>query len=140
MPPVIDTRHTFHGLLTPGGVCRIRVYRPAGFPPVVIATELPENMNTSITNIVEQLAAEVLVRYLEDWVGQERPLVWIEHYPGSVSGGVRETDTYDLVTFADYHVRRERAVGRWRVRFGDPDWRRLSREQVEQLIGEPLGE
>ena len=140
MPPVIDTRHAFHGLHTPGGVCRIRVYRPEGFPPVVIATELPENENTSITNIVEELAAEVLARYLEDRMGQERPFVWIEHYPGSVSGGARETDTYDLVTFSNYRPSQWLEAGRWRVRFGTPAWRRLSREQVERMIGEPLAD
>ena len=101
MSPVIDTRHQFHGLHTPGGVCRIRVYRPEGFPPVVIATELPENTNTSITDIVEELTAGVLARYLPDRAGQERPFVWIEHCPGSASGGVRVTDTYALVTFPD---------------------------------------
>ena len=140
MPAVIDIVHEFHGLHTPGGVCRIRVYRPEGFPPVVIATELPENESTSITNIVEELAVDVLARYLADRAGQERPFVWIEHYPASASAGLRETDTYDLVTFPDYHVRREMRGGRRRVRFGEPNWRRLSREQVDQLIGEPLAD
>ena len=105
----------------------------------MIATELPENTTTSITNIVEELAAEVLVRYLEDRMGQERPFVWIEHYPATASGGIREADTYVLVTFPDYRVRWEIRGSRWRARFGEPDRRRLSREQVEQLIGEPLG-
>ena len=140
MPPMIDTRHRFHGLHTTGGVCRIRVYRPAGFPPVVIATELPENTTTSITNMVEELAAEVLARYLEDRMGQERPFLWIEHYPGSVSGGVREADTYDLVTFPDYRPSQRLEAGRWRVRFDEPEWRRLSRDQVERMIGEALGD
>ena len=140
MSPVIDTRHQFHGIYLPGGICRIRIYRPEGFPPVVIATELPENDSTSISDIVEELAAGVMARYLADRAGQDRPFVWIEHYPAPASGGVRAADTYDLVTFPDYRVRWETWGGRWRVRFGEPKWRRLSREQVEQMIGEPLGE
>ena len=140
MPPVIDTRHQFHGPHVPGGICRVRIYRPEGFPPVVIATELPESRSISITNIVEELAVEVLMRYLEDRLDQERPFVWIEPYPAPTDGGVREADTYDLVAFPDYGVRESREAGHRRFRFDEPSWRRLSREQVEQLIGEPLAE
>ena len=46
----------------------------------------------------------------------------------------------DLVTFPLYRPYRQLQADRRRVRFGEPDWRRLSREQVEQLIGEPLGD
>jgi hypothetical protein len=50
--PDVDASHTYHGFWAPGAVCRIRIYRPPGFPPVVVATEVPENENTSITNVV----------------------------------------------------------------------------------------
>ena len=140
MPPVVDVHHIYHGIYLPGGVCRIRVYRPAGFPPVVIATELPENDSTSITNLAEQLAAEVLEAYLPDRAGEDRPFVWIEHYPRQASGGVRLVESFDLVTFSDYRPRQELRAGRWRVCIGEPAWRRLSRAQVELMIGEPLAE
>ncbi len=134
--PVLDVVHHYHGLHMPDGVCRIRIYRPAGFPPVVIATELPDNTNTSITNIVDELAPAVLAAYLPDRAGHERPFVWIEHYP---LRRINARDaTYDLVTFPDYMPRRVLQAGRWRVLFGDPTRRRLSRPQVEALIGEPL--
>jgi hypothetical protein len=79
--PDVDAVHTYHGPWAPGAVCRIRVYRPAGFPPVVVATELPENENTCITNMAIELAADVLAGYLPERAAQERPFVWIEHYP-----------------------------------------------------------
>jgi hypothetical protein len=134
--PVVDVVHSFHGLQTPGGVCRIRVYRPAGFPPVVIASELPENENPSVTNIVEELAVDVLTRYLPDRVGAARPFVWVEHYPPRRVGA--RDETWDLVTFPDYTPKQVLEAGRWRERFGEPEWRRLTRGQVEALIGEDL--
>ena len=134
--PVLDVVHHYHGFHMPGGVCRIRVYRPGGFPPVVIATELPENTRTSITNIVDELAPAVLAAYLPDRVGQERPFVWIEHYP---LRRINARDaTYDLVTFPDYTPQRVLQAGRWRVLFGEPTRRRLFRPEVETLIGELL--
>jgi hypothetical protein len=136
MPAVVDVVHTFPNLHAGEGMCRLRIYRPAGFPPVVIASELPENGGASITNIVEQLAADVLGRHLDDRRGHPRPLVWVEHYPPRAAGA--RDETWDLVTFPDYQPFQALEAGRWRVRFGEPDWRRLSRGQVERLIGEPL--
>jgi hypothetical protein len=131
----VDVIHTFHGFRGPGAVCRIRVYRPPGSPPVVVATELPENENTSITNAAEELAADVLASYLPDRAGDDRPFVWIEHYP---PGPGRRDETFDLVTFEHYHPRQELRGGRWRLTIGVPVWRRLTREQAEALIGGPL--
>jgi hypothetical protein len=133
--PDVDAVHTYHGPWAPGAVCRIRVYRPAGFPPVVVATELPENENTGIANAVEELAADVLAGYLPDRAGEDRPFVWIEHYPPGPGG---RGETFDLVTFEHYHPRHELRGGRWRLAIGAPVWRRLTREQVEALIGGPL--
>ena len=92
------------------------------------------------TNPAEPLAVEVLEVYLPDRLGQERPFVWVEHYPVPASWGARLVESFNLVTFSDYRPRQELQAGRWRVRIGEPDWRRLTREQVEQLIGEPLVE
>jgi hypothetical protein len=133
--PDVDAIHTYHGFWGPRAVCRIRIYRPPGFPPVVIATELPENENTSITNMAEELAADVLASYLPDRAGEERPFVWIEHYPPRPDG---RREAFDLVTFEHYRPRQELRGGRRRVLIGAPEWRSLTREQVEALIGGPL--
>jgi hypothetical protein len=42
----------------------------------VICSQLPGNDNTSVTNMVEYLTAEVIKEH-----GLATPLIWIEHYP-----------------------------------------------------------
>ena len=113
--PDVDTIHPYPGFWSTGTVCRIKVYRPAGFSPMVITTERPENESTGITNVPEEMAADVLATHVLDRVGEERPFVWIEHY----------------------RPRRGLRRGRWRMAIGRPVWRRLTRDQVEALAGEP---
>jgi hypothetical protein len=45
-----------------GGSCRVRIYLPEEEQdaPVVICSELPNNVGTSVTYAAEQLAAEVI--------------------------------------------------------------------------------
>jgi hypothetical protein len=134
---LLDTTHQYRGYHSDGGLCRIEVYTVAGLPPLVVATELPGNDNTSVTNLAEYLAAEVAERYLtaDLTAGHDPPFIWVEHYPRDEvdrRAGLRETR--DLVTFS--HYRRE-LVGsgrRWRYRIGGPDWRHLSRQEFEVLL------
>jgi hypothetical protein len=42
----------------------------------VPCSQLPDNDNTSVTNVAEYLAAEVI-----GWHKLPTPLMWIEHYP-----------------------------------------------------------
>ena len=71
-----DYIHNYRGYWSEGGKCRIRIYREDGQPPMVICSQPPVNDNTSVTNMAEYLAAEVI---------EERdlptPLVWVGHYP-----------------------------------------------------------
>ncbi len=102
-----DERYRYRGYHTDGGVCRVRIYEAPGRPPVFLVTELPENRNTSITNLAEYVAAEVWERYLT--AGHDPPFIWVEHYPPTEAHGRRGHDeTWDLVTFARY--RRERTM------------------------------
>ena len=52
-----DYRYPYRGYHTDGGVCRVRIFvgegKEAGQVPVVIVSELPENTNTSVTNMAE---------------------------------------------------------------------------------------
>src|ERR671920_305065 len=68
--------HCYRGYWSHGGKCRIRIYQEEGRAPVVICSQLPDNDNTSVTNMAEFLAAEVIEK-------QElpTPLAWVEHYP-----------------------------------------------------------
>ncbi len=59
-------------------------------PPVVICSQLPDNHNTSVTNMAEYLAAEVIEEHC-----LPTPLTWIEHYPEHEG----ESGEYSLVRF-----------------------------------------
>lgn len=129
--PTHDYRHSFRGFHTAGAICRVRVFEPPGRAPVIMVTELPENRNTSVTNLAEYLAAELLERHFPERVGLPEPVVWIEHYPPRGKDG----DDFDRVEFADWRPRNERFNNRWRRRVGEPEWRRLTPAQVSALIG-----
>ncbi len=141
-----DTEHSYRDWKSAEGVCRIRVYAPTAASdrlPVVILTELDTNHGPSITSIVEQLAAEIATRYLPEMDGLEPPAVFIEHYPDSGCQHDRlGAEHFDLVTFA-HHAGRPHFVPVRRGMlqpFGKLDWRRISRADVEQVIGQELGE
>ena len=71
-----DYIHRYRGYWSDGGRCHIRIYRLDCHAPVVICSQLPDNENTSVTNIAEYLAAEVIKEHK-----LPTPLTWIEHYP-----------------------------------------------------------
>ena len=52
-----DYIHHYLGYWSDGGKCRIRIYREDGRAPVVVCSQLPDNDNTSVTNMAEYLAA-----------------------------------------------------------------------------------
>src|SRR5215213_707150 len=78
----VDTIHQFRGYHTEGGVCGIEVHVRAGLPPLVVATELPENANTSVADLAEYLAAEVMERHLtaDQLAGHDPPFIWVERH------------------------------------------------------------
>jgi hypothetical protein len=71
-----DYVHYYRGYWSEGGKCRIRIYREDGRVPVVVCSQLADNDNTSITDMAEHLAAEVMVEH-----SLPTPLICIEHYP-----------------------------------------------------------
>ncbi len=140
LPKTHDELYRFRGLWDEGGVCRIRIFQREGETPVVVCTELPENDNTSVTNAVEYLVAEVIAEHFPHRFEYEEPVVWIEHYPPPESGryaGHRRTGRadYDRVTFASWTPRYEFARGAERITLGEPEWRPMPAHEVERLIG-----
>jgi hypothetical protein len=125
-----DYIHHYRGYWSDGGKCHIRIYREDGHAPVVICSQLQDNENTSVTNMAEYLAAEVI---------KERslptPLTWIEHYPEH-EGAVGE---YSLVMFSAWELTEVCLGGVWRCRLGSPRWSPLRPEEVDVLI-ESAGE
>jgi hypothetical protein len=87
--------HHYRGYWSDGGKCRIRIYREDGNVLVVVCSQLPDNENTSVSNIAEYLAAEVIKEH-----DLHTPLVWIEHYPEH-EGDIGE---YSLVRFSSWEL------------------------------------
>jgi hypothetical protein len=71
-----DYVHEYRGYWSEGGRCRIRINREEGCEPVVVCSQLPDNENTSVTNMAEYIAAEIIEEH-----ELPTPLTWIEHYP-----------------------------------------------------------
>jgi hypothetical protein len=126
-----DYVHRYRGYWSDGGRCRIRIYREDDRAPVVICSQLPDIDNTSVTNMAEYLAAEVIWEH-----SLPTPLTWIEHYPEH-EGQIGE---YSLVRFSDWE-REEVCLGCIRrLRIGAPSWSHLRPEEVEFLLRDRTSE
>jgi hypothetical protein len=114
-----DYIHHYRGYWSEGGKCRIRIYHEDGRAPVVICSQLPDNPNTSVTNMAEYLAAEVIREHC-----LPTPLTWIEHYPEHEG----EIGEYSLVRFSSWELTEMCLGGAWRCRIGSPRWSPLRPE------------
>ncbi|MEA2526216.1 MAG: hypothetical protein QOF73_3443 [Thermomicrobiales bacterium] len=137
-----DERRDFRGLWADGGICRVRIYEARGRPPVVVLTELEENRNSSVTNMIEHLAYEVLRAYLPHRLEEVPPAIVLEHYPPRRpprTGRGREPGKGDVdqVTFATWRPVVEWLGGVGRVRYGEPSWVRLGPDELARLLGDP---
>lgn len=115
-----------------GGSCRLRIYRSedSDKQPVVVCSEEPDNGGMSVTNAADRIAAEVMDEY-----ELPVPFVYIEHYPAEAHPP--DPATYDLVSFADYRIRKEAPDYRGEPpvrRIGRPSWQALDRGAVERLV------
>jgi hypothetical protein len=125
-----DYIHRYRGYWSDGGRCRIRIYREDGQTPVVICSQPPDNDNTSVTNMAEYLAAEVMEEHK-----LPTPLVWIENYTEH-KGKIGE---YSLVRFSSWEPTEVCLGGVWRYRVGSPRWSPLRREEVDVTTSPPGG-
>jgi hypothetical protein len=151
---LLDERHDYLGYGIHRSHCGIRVYVVAD-GMVVVISEPPDNHGTSVTNAIEQIASELLPNLVGE-PDRRDTITWIEHYPaekslvkavhrGTAFACSRLEDTFDQVTFKEFDeppttedswLRRmlsfdKCAYGRFRC----PSWRRISREELEKLIG-----
>jgi hypothetical protein len=126
-----DYVHRYRGYWSDRGRCRIRIYREEGRVPVVICSQPPDNPDTSVTNMAEYLAAEVMREHK-----LPSPLIWIEHYPEH-EGAIGE---YSLVRFSDWELEEVCLGGIWRFRIGAPSWSHPRAEEVEVLVRDRTGE
>lgn len=134
---LIDEIYEYRGFYDDGGRCRLRIYDRPTDSPVLLFSELPDNTNTSVTNMIEVLVAEAGTKLLPHRFDYEDPFRVIEHYQGNPEGRTEELkkDRYSLVEFADYKLRRQWLGGVERVAIGQPAWKHIERHDVEQMIG-----
>lgn len=119
-----DYRHFYRGLHGSPSVCRIRVYRGSGDATLVIASELPDNPGTSITNVAEMLATEMEWRHCPD-PGDR--MIWIEHYPvREALRGMRADEHFALVTF----LRGDDG------QLHSPRWQHIASDTLSTLLGQ----
>jgi hypothetical protein len=81
-----DYIHSYRGYWSEGDKCRIRIYQDDWHAPVIVCSQLPDNDNTSITNMAEYLVASAIEEH-----ALSTPLTWIEHYYPK-NGGVIAAD------------------------------------------------
>jgi len=94
-PAPVDYRLEYFGFHGCRSACRIRVYPMAGGGSVILATELPENEGTSITNV-----AEIVHAAAWENAGQPVPVRFVEHYPGDeVPESPADAERFDQVLF-----------------------------------------
>jgi hypothetical protein len=101
--------------------CHLQVYRD-GDIAVVVATELEDNPGSSITNSFEYLATGVWQKLGLTF----EQTTWIEHYCSESYGFPIE----ELINWVKLEWRDSRLVS--------PEWRSASRQELEQLIGQPF--
>lgn len=128
-----DYIHAFRGPAGARSACRVRLYMPSGEDeafgdaPVVIVSEIANNPGISVTNAIEQMAAEVMNALTPTSVP-----VLVEHYPPEATGGSEET--FDLVVFAHEEIWEVMRGGIRRTGLGPPTWKPLDRRAVEILV------
>jgi hypothetical protein len=106
-------------------------------PPVVIATELVSNTGTSITNVAEFLALDVMTHLLPAY--QWRPIIWIEHYERENERVLRQLGPgLSFVRFAHYHPVYRTLSARSVPAFGPPKWFHATPQEIERLTGQRL--
>jgi hypothetical protein len=121
-----DYIHHYRGYWSDGGKCRIRIYQEDRLASVVICSQLPDNKNTSVTNMAEYLAAEVVEEH-----ALSTPLTWVEHYPEHR----REPGEWSVISFSSWGVRGICLGGVLRRRVGRPLWSPLTLAGVARMIG-----
>src|SRR5487761_1366882 len=107
----------------------MRPLDPPGGALLMVLTQLPWNTNTSVSNMVEILAAEAALEHLPDRERSRSPFRCIEHL---YSWPVGE-DRFELVTF-EWAWPRGR-TGWDRPILGNPRWQKLNCREIEALIG-----
>jgi hypothetical protein len=117
---------------TPNGqlcaaICKVKIFRdkkPFSLAKLMIfVSEMPNNPGMSVTNGFEQIANEILCRYIEEGGDNLEfiAITWIEHW--AKDSKLRLVETFDRV-----QMRAEND------RFCRPQWHRLSWDLLKRIL------
>jgi hypothetical protein len=109
-------RYNYKGFRGCDSCCDIEEQRRNDGKYVFVATEVPDNPGTSVTNFAEQLATAIRRQHGL----KPEDMIWIEHYPEAKD---RRKESFDLVRFA---VEGES--------FHTPVWTRITEQAVDELM------
>jgi hypothetical protein len=109
-------RYNYKGFWGCDSCCDIEVHWRTDGKYVFIATEVPDNPGTSVTNFAENLATAMRRQHGL----KPEDVIWIEHYPEAED---RRRESFDLVRFA---VEGDS--------FRSPVWTRITEQAVDELI------
>ena len=111
MPKTADylcaSRGTFHR--DPQGICWVRMSEDASQTPVFVMGELLQNTSTSVTNMAEFLAPELVQRHVPHRFEELPPAIFLEHYTSRSAprkGGWDVKPTWDRLSFHSWVPRR----------------------------------
>ena len=139
MPKTADYLYRFRGMWDrePEAVCWVRVFEDEGQTPVIVMAEHPGNPSSSVTNMAELLAAELIQKHFPQRFDYEPPAIFLEHYPRELhtSGRTAMKPTWDRLSFHSWAPRRVWLGGQERLAFGEPEWRSMPEHEVEALLG-----
>jgi len=110
-------RYNYKGFWNCDSCCDIEVHRRSDGKYVFVATELPDNPGTSVTNFAEHLATAMRRQYGLT----PTEMIWIEHYPEAKN---RRKEDFDLVRF----------LGMEGDSFRTPVWTRITEQAVGEVI------
>jgi hypothetical protein len=140
IPKTADYLYEFRGMWArenADAICWVRVFEEEDQTPVIVMAEHPRNESTSVTNMAELLAAELIQQHFPQRFDYDPPAILLEHYPRELhaSGRTAMQPTWDRLSFRSWAPRRVWLGGQERLAFGEPHWTRVAEDDIAALIG-----
>jgi hypothetical protein len=134
-----DTIYHYRGMWEDGAICRVRIFEADDRPPVVVISELAENTGTSVSNLIEHLAPEIVKTDLPSRIHESPPAVFLEHV-GAVLNARRRRQgtTVSRVSFASMRPIIVNLGGVDRLSYGEPTSTYLDATALEVFIGDGI--
>lgn len=115
-----DRIYDFKGLWDAPSRCGLKIVAKNGAPVVIVSELFEENPGTSVTGFIDRLATVIVKEFGLD----PETTRFIEHCPDRGSKLDHYRESFDLVRL------------RWDgARYADPEWKRIAKSDVDEMIG-----